>query len=112
MLPEKYGSLNNLQGCADSQGREQPGTDPQLPADLEHPISVTREAHSPSQPGEGVQCEQMQGLKVKAHILADRLAVHEQTHWGISKNLEREERKLGERRKSDGGNTLKRKKII
>jgi hypothetical protein len=105
-----------LQPDTDTEEIERPDIrqsppNPQSQAEAEQLIEVTGEAHPPPQPNENPQHESTQGLKTKGDALADRLAVHEQTHQEIAKVLEREEKKLDERRKQAGGNTIKLKRI-
>jgi hypothetical protein len=105
-----------LQPDTDTEDIERPDIwrsppNPQSQAEAEQSIEVTGVVHQSSRLSENLQYESTQGLKAKADTLADRLAVHEQTHQEIAKVLEREEKKLDERRKQAGGNIIKLKRI-
>ena len=67
---------------------------------------------SSPQPAQKSPRESAKGSKAGGDHLADQLAVDEQTHQELARVLEREEKKLNERRKHVGGNTTKSKRLV
>ena len=109
-------SWSTLQLDMDANKSEQASTQPLLnpqtsaaEVEREHSLNeVTGGSCPPPQSAAEPLCEPMESTKA----MAERLVVHEQMHWEMTKILEHEEGKLNERRKRVGGSTTKSKKLV
>lgn len=81
-------------------------------AGVEDLTEATGESEVHPQSTTEIPCEFTRGLEMEADDAVGGLVAHEQTYQEITVVLEREERKLNERRKQAGGNSKKSKKLV
>ena len=105
----KFGTDVEIHG---EQGDTQPPLDWSSVTDVEDLVKATGESHAPPQPVTELPHELEKESGTEVNNSADELAVHEQTYREIVKILEREERKLNERRKQVGSSSSKSKKLV
>lgn len=91
----------------------QPSLDLPVPAaDIEEPIEMTDGLCPPPRSVAELPPVSTDKPRVKADVLLNNLVAHEQTYQEIVKTLEREEKRLNERKKQAGGSGSKSKKLI
>ena len=91
----------------------QPSLDLPVPAaDIEELIEMTDGLCPPPRSVAELLPASTDEQRVKADVLLDNLVAHEQTYQEIVKTLEREEKRLNERKKQAGGSGSKSKKLI
>ena len=105
----KFGTDVEIHG---EQGDTQPLLDRSSVTDVKDLVKATGVSHTPPQPVTELPHELEKESGTEVNNSADELAVHEQTYWEIVKILEREERKLNERRKQVGSSSSKSKKLV
>ena len=80
--------------------------------DVDHQTESTGESQPPPQPAETLSCGSTTGSKSNSDGSAEKLTALEQKYQETVKALEREERRLNERRKHSSGSTTKLKKLV
>ena len=97
----------------DEEASAQPSPDPPVSAaDVKGPIETTDRSCPPPGSVAELPFALTSEPKAKVNVSFDTLVTHEQTYQEIMKALEREEKRLNERKKQAGGSGSKSKKLI